>query len=101
MLVRRTAPTAPEAPLNSSSPIPLAIAVIGVGGTLLAPLLTQRLVARVQAEQGERQERLAETQWGREQQVAALEKRRDCYVAANSGYRRFRVELMNHLWLVH
>ncbi|MEU9027916.1 hypothetical protein AB0D46_10325 [Streptomyces sp. NPDC048383] len=90
----------PGGSLNGSSLIPLVIALIGVGGTLFAPLLTQRLVARVQAEQGGRQERVAEAQWRREQQVAALDKRRDCYVAANSGYRRFRVELMNYLWLV-
>ncbi|MGW7315695.1 hypothetical protein [Streptomyces sp. NPDC054865] len=101
MLVRHPAPVVPEVPLNSSSLIPLAIAVIGVGGTLFAPLLTQRLVARVQAEQGDRQERVADARWRREQQVSALDKRRDCYVAANSGYRRFRVELMNYLWLVH
>ena len=101
MLLRHPVPVVPEVPLNGSSLVPLAIALIGVGGTLFAPLLTQRLVARVQAEQGDRQERVAEAQWRREQQVAALDKRRDCYVAANSGYRRFRVELMNYLWLVH
>ncbi|MEU9716093.1 hypothetical protein [Streptomyces sp. NPDC047976] len=82
-------------------PLPLAIALIGMAGTLFAPLLTQRLVGRVQSEQFERQERIAEGQWRREQQAAELDVRRACYVAAMAGYRRYRIELMNFLWLVH
>ncbi|UQX01211.1 hypothetical protein [Streptomyces sp. RerS4] len=70
-------------------------------GTLFAPLLTQRLVGRVQSEQFERQELMAESQWRRERRAAELEVRRSCYVAAMSAYRRYRIELMNFLWLVH
>lgn len=85
----------------NSWPLPLAIALIGMAGTLFAPLLTQRLVGRVQSEQFERQERIAESQWRRERAVAELDARRACYVAAMAGYRRYRIELMNFLWLVH
>ncbi|MEU9001691.1 hypothetical protein [Streptomyces sp. NPDC048551] len=79
----------------------LASAVVAVAGTLLAPVLSQRITARVQAGQFERQERLARAQWERDQQIAERDKRRDCYVSANAAYRRYRVELMNHLWAVH
>ncbi|MGE7389442.1 hypothetical protein ACQKM2_28620 [Streptomyces sp. NPDC004126] len=82
-------------------PLPLAIALIGMAGTLFAPLLTQRLVGRVQSEQFERQERIAEGQRRHERAVAELDVRRACYVAAMAGYRRYRIELMNFLWLVH
>ncbi|MET8754600.1 hypothetical protein ABZW32_31565 [Streptomyces sp. NPDC004667] len=79
----------------------LASAIVAVTGTLLAPVLSQRITARVQADQFDRQERLARAQWQRERRVAERERRRDCYVHANAGYRRYRVELMNHLWAVH
>ncbi|MFD9724018.1 hypothetical protein [Streptomyces sp. NPDC059072] len=79
----------------------LAGAVVAVTGTLLAPILSQRVLGRVQAEQFDRQQRVAESQWAREQRLAEVDKRRACYVAANSGYRRYRIELMRYLWLVH
>ncbi|MGW6841091.1 hypothetical protein [Streptomyces sp. NPDC054958] len=79
----------------------LAGAIVAVTGTLLAPILSQRVLARVQTEQFERQQRAADAQWVREQRVAEVEKRRACYVTANSGYRRYRIELMKYLWLVH
>ncbi|MFD0355469.1 hypothetical protein ACFVHW_17290 [Streptomyces sp. NPDC127110] len=81
--------------------LPLSIALIGMTGTLFAPLLTQRLVGRFQSEQFERQERMAEGQWQREQQAAELDVRRACYVAAMAGYRRYRIELMSFLWRAH
>ncbi|GAA3266746.1 hypothetical protein [Streptomyces lavendulae] len=79
----------------------LASAIVAVTGTLLAPVLSQRITGRVQADQFDRQERLARAQWQRDRRAAEREKRRDCYVHANAGYRRYRVELMNHLWAVH
>ncbi|MCX4525922.1 MULTISPECIES: hypothetical protein [unclassified Streptomyces] len=79
----------------------LSVAIVGVTGTLFAPVLSHRLLARVQSDQFERQERMTNAQWLREQQAIELDKRRGCYVTANSGYRRYRVELMNYLWLVH
>ncbi|MEU3407316.1 hypothetical protein ABZ766_25700 [Streptomyces sp. NPDC006670] len=84
-----------------STLVALAGTTIAVVGTLLAPVLSQRLLSRAQSDQFERQERVADAQWAREQRVAERDKRRECYVAANAGYRRYRVELMNHLWRVH
>ncbi|MFD5617338.1 hypothetical protein [Streptomyces yangpuensis] len=84
-----------------NSLLALAVAFVGVTGTLLAPIVSQRLLARVQSDQFERQERAADAQWLREQQVVELNKRHSCYVTANSGYRRYRVDLMNYLWFVH
>ncbi|WP_411105557.1 hypothetical protein [Streptomyces sp. cmx-4-9] len=78
----------------------LAVALVGVTGTLLAPVLSQRLVARIQSQQFEREERLGELRWQREQRVAEQAARRACYVTANAGYRRYRQELMLFLWLV-
>ncbi|MER6389159.1 hypothetical protein ABT236_11850 [Streptomyces sp. NPDC001523] len=79
----------------------LAGTIIAVAGTLVAPIVSQRLLARSESDRHERQERAADAQWVREQRVVALDKRRDCYVNANSGYRRHRIELMKYLWLVH
>ncbi|MGW0390793.1 hypothetical protein ACWDYJ_07810 [Streptomyces sp. NPDC003042] len=81
--------------------IALAAAIVGVTGTLLAPVLSQRLLARVQAEQFDRQQRTTHAQWLREREVAEQDRRRDCYMTANAAYRRYRVQLMNFLWLVH
>ncbi|MFF3426658.1 hypothetical protein [Streptomyces sp. NPDC002602] len=79
----------------------LAGTTIAVAGTLVAPIVSQRLLAHAESDRHERQERAADAQWVREQRVVALDKRRDCYVNANSGYRRHRIELMKYLWLVH
>ncbi|MFI5826359.1 hypothetical protein ACIA6C_03700 [Streptomyces sp. NPDC051578] len=79
----------------------LAGTTIAVAGTLIAPVLSQRLVARAESQRFERQERAADAQWARQQQAAELDKRRQCYVTSNSGYRRYRIELMKYLWLVH
>ncbi|WP_327280519.1 MULTISPECIES: hypothetical protein [unclassified Streptomyces] len=81
--------------------VALAAATVGVIGTLLAPVLSQRLMARAQAEQFDRQQRTDHAQRLHARHVAEEDRRRDCYVAANAAYRRHRVELMNFLWLVH
>ncbi|MET9474820.1 hypothetical protein [Streptomyces sp. NPDC002922] len=84
-----------------SALIGLAAAVVGVTGTLIASVLSQRLLGRVQSEQFERQQQVAETQWRREQQVAELSRRRDGYMQVNASFRRYRTHLMNFLWTVH
>ncbi|MFE2147964.1 hypothetical protein ACFXA3_40645 [Streptomyces sp. NPDC059456] len=81
--------------------IALAAATVGVIGTLLAPVLSQRLTARAQAEQFDRQQRTDHALRLHQRRIAEEDRRRDCYVAANAAYRRHRVELMNYLWLVH
>ncbi|MCX5298366.1 hypothetical protein OG898_18060 [Streptomyces sp. NBC_00193] len=80
--------------------IALGAAVVGVAGTLLATVLSQRMLARVQAAQFEREQRVDRTRWQREQEVAELARRRECYAAANAAYRRYRIGLMSFLWLV-
>ncbi|MGW2018732.1 hypothetical protein [Streptomyces sp. NPDC001927] len=84
-----------------SALIGLAAAVVGVTGTLIASVLSQRLLARVQSEQFERQQYAAEAQWRREQQVSELNRRRDGYMQVNASLRRYRTHLMNFLWIVH
>ncbi|MFC9757385.1 hypothetical protein [Streptomyces sp. NPDC056921] len=76
------------------------VAVVGVAGTLLAPLLAQRSTARAQRAEFERQQQAAQCQWDREQQRAERAARLACYIATNAAYRRYRVQLMNHLWHV-
>lgn len=52
-----------------SALIGLAAAVVGVTGTLMATVLSQRLMARVQSQQFAHQQQEAEAQWLREQHV--------------------------------
>lgn len=87
--------------LVESGLIALGAAVVGVAGTLLATVVSQRMLARVQAAQFEREQQVAHTRWVREQEVADLARRRECYAAANAAYRRYRIALMSFLWLVH
>ncbi|WP_330279933.1 hypothetical protein OHO83_28890 [Streptomyces sp. NBC_00569] len=75
--------------------------MVGVTGTLVASVLSQRLLGRVQSEQFERQQQLTEAQWRREQQVGELNRRRDGYMQVNASFRRYRTHLVNFLWIVH
>ncbi|MEU6287190.1 hypothetical protein [Streptomyces sp. NPDC046988] len=84
-----------------SALIGLAAAVVGVTGTLIASVLSQRHLARVQSEEFARHQQAAEAQWHREQQVAELSRRRDSYMQVNASFRRYRTQLMNFLWDVH
>lgn len=81
--------------------IALGAAVVGVAGTLLATVLSQRMLARVQAAQFEREQRVAQVGWLREQELAELARRRACYAAANAAYRRYRIALTSFLWIAH
>lgn len=84
-----------------SAAVALIAAVVGVTGTLLAPVLTQRSGAKAQEAEFERQQRAAQAQWEREQQQAELAVRRSCYIDTNAAYRRYRTQQMNYLWHVH
>ncbi|MFC9000813.1 hypothetical protein ACFT7U_34585 [Streptomyces rochei] len=84
-----------------SALIGLAAAVVGVTGTLIASVLSQRHMARVQSQEFARQQQATEAQWHREQQVAELNRRRDGYMQVNASFRRYRTHLMNFLWDVH
>jgi hypothetical protein len=81
--------------------IALVAAIAGVAGTLLAPFFSQRLLARIQGEQFERQQQAARADWRREQERVELAERRSCYVTTNAAYRRFRIQLMDYLWHLH
>ncbi|MFI0967626.1 hypothetical protein ACH4S8_40555 [Streptomyces sp. NPDC021080] len=81
--------------------IALGAAVVGVAGTLLATVVSQRMLARVQTAQFDREQRDAHARWLRDQELTELSRRRDCYTAANAAYRRYRIALMNFLWAVH
>ncbi|MDQ1068367.1 hypothetical protein [Streptomyces canus] len=83
-----------------STAIALAAAVVGVTGTLLAPVLAQRSGAKTQEAEFGRQQQAAQAQWEREQQQAELALRRACYITTNAAYRRYRTEQMNYLWHV-
>ncbi|MCX4993762.1 hypothetical protein [Streptomyces sp. NBC_00568] len=72
-----------------------------MAGTLLATVVSQRMLARVQAQQFDREQRDAHARWLRDQELTELSRRRDCYTAANAAYRRYRIALMNFLWAVH
>ncbi|OKK19578.1 hypothetical protein AMK16_15990 [Streptomyces sp. CB00455] len=84
-----------------SALIGLVAAVVGISGTLIASLLSPRLLARIQSEQFARQQQVAEAEWLREQQVAELARRRQGYMNVNAAFRRYRTDLMNFLWTVH
>jgi hypothetical protein len=84
-----------------SAGIALIAAVVGVTGTLLAPLLAQRSGAKAQEAEFVRQQRAAQAQWERERQQADLAVRRACYSETNAAYRRYRTQQMNYLWHVH
>ncbi|MEV7501311.1 hypothetical protein [Streptomyces sp. NPDC093018] len=84
-----------------SALIGLAAAVVGVTGTLVASVLSQRLLARDQTAQFQRQQQAVDAQWHREQQVAELNRRREGYMQVNASFRRYRTQLMNFLWSVH
>ncbi|MYU09018.1 hypothetical protein GTY81_35160 [Streptomyces sp. SID8366] len=84
-----------------SALIGLAAAVVGVTGTLVASVLSQRLLARDQSAQFQRQQQAVDAQWHREQQVAELNRRREGYRQVNASFRRYRTQLMNFLWSVH
>jgi hypothetical protein len=84
-----------------STSIALVATVVGVTGTLLAPVLAQRSGAKAQRAEFERQQQAVQAQWEREQQQAELAVRRACYIETNAAYRRYRIQLMNYLWHVH
>ncbi|MEV0261127.1 hypothetical protein AB0I49_07265 [Streptomyces sp. NPDC050617] len=84
----------------SSAVIALIVGVCGVMGTLLAPVLSQRSQARALEADFERHQQAEQAQWQREQERVGLEQRRTCYVDTNAAFRRYRVELMNFLYLV-
>jgi hypothetical protein len=79
----------------------LIIAIVGVLGTLVAPIVSQRLSAGVRREEFERQRSQRKDEYGREQQEKVLAIKRSCYVTVISAARRYRLELMGYLHAVN
>ncbi|MER8184527.1 hypothetical protein [Kitasatospora sp. NPDC094015] len=76
---------------------PLLIAAVGVVGTLLSPVVTTRLSARLQRDQFAQQRALAGNARQEEERRTARAEKRACYVALNSASRRYRVVQLNYL----
>ncbi|MDX3213966.1 hypothetical protein PV318_00105 [Streptomyces sp. ME02-6991-2B] len=70
------------------------VAVVGVAGTLVAPLTTASIGARARLQEFELQQRAEETARSHAQELAELERRRQAYIALNSSARLWRIRLM-------
>lgn len=76
--------------MGSGSAMALLVAVVGVVGTLLSALLTQRAADRSRQREQERAERLRERR-------SAAEERRSCYVALNTVARQYLAALTDQV----
>ncbi|WP_371502205.1 hypothetical protein OG871_34455 [Kitasatospora sp. NBC_00374] len=79
---------------------PLLIASVGVVGTLLSPVVTTRLSARLQRDQFDAQRALALDTHRQDGLRAQHAEKRACYVTLNAASRRYRVVQMNYLYAV-
>ncbi|MBM7442111.1 hypothetical protein [Streptomyces sp. HB132] len=84
----------------STGVIALLVAVVGVAGTLLAPVTTAWVTSRSRRQEFELQQRADRTERHIDAAQANLERRRDIYVALNSGARRYRFQMMADLYAV-
>jgi len=75
----------------------IAIAIVGVLGTLSAPIVSQRLSARARSEEFEQQRLHKNDEYVRDRQQAAYTTKRDCYIALSVAGRHYRAELMSYL----
>ncbi|WP_406389030.1 hypothetical protein [Streptomyces sp. NBC_00887] len=82
----------------STGLIALLVAVVGVAGTLLAPITTAWVSSRSRRQDFELQQRSERTKRHLDDAQANLERRRDIYVALNSGARRYRFHMMEDLY---
>jgi hypothetical protein len=78
----------------------LVVAIVGVIGTLIAPIISQRLSALARREEFDQQRIQRQDEYEREQQEKALAMKRACYITVISGARRYRIELMRYLYAV-
>ncbi|MFD8195248.1 hypothetical protein [Streptomyces wuyuanensis] len=79
---------------------PLLVAVAGILGTLLAPLVSVRLSARMQPELADQQAAHARHAREDDEHRALLKDKRTCYVTVNAtGW--YRIVQMNYLHALH
>lgn len=84
----------------SASLTALIIAAVGVIGTLVSPIVSQRLSAMARREEFELQRSQRKEEHDRDREKDALDNKRRCYISCTSAARLYRVELMNYLFAV-
>jgi hypothetical protein len=77
------------------------VAVAGILGTLLAPIVSLRLTARVQRELADQQVEHARQARDDDERRALLRDKRTCYVTVNAAARWYRIAQMNYLHALH
>lgn len=80
---------------------PLLVAVAGILGTLLAPLVSVRLTAQMQRELADQQDAHARLAREDDERRALLKDKRTCYVTVNATARWYRIVQMNYLHALH
>lgn len=78
-------------------PTALVVAVVGVAGTLSAPVLSQRANARARNAERDEAQLVRQAEWAREDQRRDFIERRECYVALLVALRRIRIELKTYV----
>ena len=76
----------------------LAVAIVGVLGTLIAPVLTQRLVVRARQQELDVQHQRELEARVEDRQRTALQDRLNAYVALNAAFRVYRRTMRNHVF---
>lgn len=78
----------------------LVIAIVGVVGTLLSPIVSQRLSLRARREEFEIQRFHRQEEFDRERVVDLFTQKRSCYISFLSVSRRYRLELAIYLFTI-
>jgi hypothetical protein len=86
--------------MNSATATAVGIAIVGVLGTLLAPIVSQRLATRARREEFDQQRIVQMEEYTRQQSEQVVATKRRCYLALFIACRHYRVELMNYLYAV-
>ncbi|MEV5975100.1 hypothetical protein [Streptomyces sp. NPDC051921] len=81
----------------SSTVVPLVIAFLGIVGTLVSALMTQRLAEKAKAQELDHSARQRSEERQYETQRASAEAVRTCYVRLNTASLDYQSEL-NHFW---
>ena len=85
----------------TASSTALVIAIVGVCGTLFAPIVSQTLSKRARREEFELQRKQRVEEYERDHRKESLAGKRNCYLSSMLTARRYRQELMNHLYVVN
>jgi type II secretory pathway pseudopilin PulG len=79
----------------------LGIAIVGVLGTLLAPIVSQALSTKARREEFQQQRAVQLEEYDRQQSEKAAEAKRSCYLRLFIASRHYRVVLINYLHTVN